>query len=73
MKRYRFYDILPHGFDEQKVYFTQDRQPTTERKEAGLFTEADWLQWGEGLRREEIGEDEAMRLAGAPMLPGMEG
>lgn len=68
MKKYRFYQVL----DGEKLYFTQDREPTTERGQAGLFTELDWIRWGEGVEREEIGTDEAMRLAGAPMLPGME-
>lgn len=68
MKKYRFYQV----FDGEKLYFTQEREPTTERKQAGLFTESDWIRWGEGVEREEIGTDEALRLVGAPTLPGLE-
>ena len=55
----------------EKIYLSQDREPA-DRKDAGLFTESDWIRWGEGLEREEISTDEQMRLIDAPMLPGLD-
>lgn len=75
MKRNRFYYFsgsrkcyVVHHFSDGPCEFTLDKL------RARLFTEADWLSWGSswGYEREEIGEDEVMRLIGAPMLPGLE-
>lgn len=72
MKRYRFY-IIENG---RTYYLRPDLETyTPERHEAQLFTDKEWYGWAQEqeFQREEIAEDEAMRLAGAPRLPGMEG
>lgn len=69
MNRYRFYCIK----DGRKWYYTScDYVALQGRAQPGIFTEADWEEWGNNGKneREEIAE---VRLAGAPMLPGMEG
>jgi len=72
MKRYRFFDIdskwflMPPTIDGPNEF-------CPDKHTAGLFTEADWQAWGRWeYGREEIGEDEMMRLVGAPMLPGLD-
>lgn len=61
-------------WDELDMQDTPTRSAEIERLQGTLFTERDWIQWGDdgNLQREEIPEDETMRLIGAPMLPGME-
>lgn len=56
-----------------KNFFT-GRCPFHQSPSDPPITERDWSLWGDDgdLQREEIPEDEAMRLIGAPMLPGME-
>lgn len=71
--KYRFWEML----NGRKMYLRFDdgeTLATDDPKRATLFTERDWSLWGDDgdLQREEIPEDEAMRLIGAPMLPGME-
>jgi hypothetical protein len=74
--KYRFYKT----FNNQKWWATEydqwTNQPffTVRRSEAALFTELDWIQWAEaeGLEREEVAEDQVMRLINAPTLPGFE-
>lgn len=70
MRRYRFYEMRK----DQKFYLVSDGDTwTKDKKMAGLFTEQDWINWGsDGLERESLGEDEAIRLSGAPQLPGIE-
>lgn len=72
MKRYRFYYIS----GGQRMYLTSKWSAISSRADAILFTEADWQEWGINhgwqLDRQEVGEDQLMRLAGAPRLPGMD-
>jgi hypothetical protein len=74
MMKYRFYKFL----NEQKWWLTDHTGGcgffTVRRSEAALFTELDWIQWAEaeGLEREEVAEDQVMRLINAPTLPGLE-
>lgn len=72
MINYRFYQF--HGPIKHYLMFDgKDYEPTEKRNEATLFTEKEWQAWAknDGFEREEIGQDEAMRLIDAPMLPGM--
>lgn len=66
MINYRFYEY--HGDIKHYLMFLPDGEiePTENRSEATLFTEEDWLIWAknDGFEREEIGQDEAMRLIG---------
>lgn len=70
MNRYRFYQV-PNG---EKLYLAADWETmTADKKQAGLFHQKAWDQWGLfDFEREEIAEDEVMRLIGAPTLPGIE-
>lgn len=72
MIKYRFYQYH-NGIKHYLMYDGDDYVPTEDRTEATLFTEVEWLNWAmdDGFEREEIGQDEAMRLAGMEMLPGM--
>ena len=72
--KYRFWEMLS-GHKVYLVIGDDERYPTEDRAGATLFTERDWLTWGNdgNLHAEPIGDDELMRLAGAPMLPGMDG
>jgi hypothetical protein len=69
-KKYRFYVMRVYG----KFYAITRGYATTERTEATLFTDEDWEKWGqsEGFVREELGEDEKLRILGAPTLPGFD-
>lgn len=72
MNRYRLFKVNPLGW---KRYLNQDGDGWTERKFAGVFTQEDCDNWAgdfDDLQLEPIGEDEAMRLIGAPMLPGLD-
>jgi hypothetical protein len=68
--KYRFYKFL----NEQKWWLYSRGFFTVRRSEAALFTELDWIQWAEseGLEREEVAEDQVMRIINAPTLPGFE-
>lgn len=71
-QKYRFYRID----SGQKWYAASRGVYFLNRKLSGLFTIDDWICWGRydgNLQREEVGEDELMRLLGAPMLTGIEG
>lgn len=71
MERYRFYLIQKGGIR----YLDPDRRSLIpDRHRAELFTQKEWEAWGQEqeFEREPIGEDEAMRLIGAPELPGLE-
>lgn len=70
MNKYRFVK-----FHNGHKYYAHSRGVCgLDRKHAILFTEIDFIQWGEaeGYEREELGEDVAMK-ADAPMLPATEG
>lgn len=72
MIKYRFYQY--HGPIKYYLMYDGDGYvPTENRHEATLFTERDWQQWAmdDGFEREEIGQDQAMRLMGIEMLPGL--
>lgn len=72
MRRYRFF----YYSDGRRWYYTErEFVALWGHAKPGIFTDSDWEEWGNDGRneREEIGEDEAMRLQGAPMLPGLEG
>ena len=71
MKRYRFFITDNAG---RTWYLLDDKKSFSLHKPyAEVFTEAD-CDWAAGadLEREELGEDELMRRAGAPRLPGLE-
>lgn len=66
--KYRF--INPDGY-----YLHHNRESLTLlKRQAGIFTQDDWDNWGEagGYEREQLGPDEQMKLAGAARLPGFE-
>lgn len=71
MTKYRVY----RTFDGKIYYLPQSQIGWTDHRHAGLFAEAEWRAMGGSqahLQLAPIGEDEAMKLAGAPTLPGME-
>lgn len=71
MQRYRFF----YNQGNLKWYLTKPNAANTNPDKAALFTDADWEEWGKDdpyFQREEIGQDEAKRLLGSPMLPGLE-
>lgn len=62
---------------ETGEYLMADTEDTTPNKaQAGIFTEKEWEAWAsymtDELEREELGTDEVLKPAGAPMLPGFE-
>lgn len=73
MIKYRFFRVL-NGVTMYYRDCGDDLELVPARQAASLFTEGDWRHWGQdaGASREEIGEDERMRLMGAPVLPGLE-
>lgn len=72
MVKYRFIKF-EHG---EKWYAQSPRGALAglKRQHAELFTEDDWLEWGEagGWEAEPVGEEQMMRAAGARPLPGFE-
>lgn len=71
MQKYRIY----RTFDGKPYYLPQSQIGWTDHRHAGLFTEAEYLAMGgkqAHLQMSPIGEDEAMKLAGAQPLPGFE-
>ena len=80
MSRYRFFEGLGGEIRYLMVDPGSDSlELTTEKEAASIFSDEDWQNWRDStdfeLEREEIPEDEYMRLLGeklAPMLPGFE-
>lgn len=73
MKQVRLYEIESDG---TKWYLCQDLDGmTSNKKDGGLFRAScrneSWV-IDTGLLVEELPEDEALRLLGAPTLPGLE-
>ena len=78
---YRLYK--QDGDDPEKWYLMPQRggnngpaEYCLDQQSAAIFyTPAAWETWGKwsgGLQREELPDDQQMRLTGAPMLPGLE-
>lgn len=63
---YRFYD------SETGFYLNYDGEPV-DKNQAGLFSKKDYIAWGKdkGFVLQEMGEDEKLRLAGHPTIPGL--
>lgn len=61
--------------DGEKLYLMDDLESLTPaKKEAALFPSSAFDAWGEytGLEREDLGEDEYLRLIKSPILPGFD-
>lgn len=68
MQRYRFFYIE----DGRRWYYTSRGFVSLwGREKPGLFTEADWNEWGNDGRNERQ-EVDTQPVVSAPMLPGMD-